>query len=54
MLKLHGGWHPVLRVVADRDPLPARFLLLGNVSPDLVKGVSESLGGGPQDGETAS
>jgi len=36
---------PVLRVLADRDPLPARFLLLGSVSPDLVKGVSESLAG---------
>jgi hypothetical protein len=36
---------PVLRVLADRDPLPARFLLLGSASPDLMKGVSESLAG---------
>ncbi|MBI4586311.1 MAG: ATP-binding protein [Planctomycetes bacterium] len=36
---------PVLRVLADRDPLPARFLLLGSASPDLVRGVSESLAG---------
>jgi len=36
---------PVLRVLADRDPLPARFLLLGSAAPDLVKGVSESLAG---------
>jgi uncharacterized protein len=36
---------PVLRVLADRDPLPARFLLLGSASPDLVKGVSDSLAG---------
>lgn len=36
---------PVLRVLADRVPLPARFLLLGSASPDLVHGVSESLAG---------
>jgi len=36
---------PVLRVLADRQPLPARFLLLGSASPDLVKGVAESLAG---------
>lgn len=36
---------PVLRVLADRKPLPARFLLLGNASPDLVRGASESLAG---------
>jgi uncharacterized protein len=36
---------PILRVLADRQPLPARFLLLGSASPDLLKGVSESLAG---------
>jgi predicted AAA+ superfamily ATPase len=36
---------PLLRVLADRKPLPARFLLLGSASPDLVRGVSESLAG---------
>lgn len=36
---------PFLRVLADRRPLPARFLLLGSASPDLVRGVSESLAG---------
>jgi hypothetical protein len=36
---------PVLRVLADRKPLPARFLLLGSASPDLVRGISESLAG---------
>ena len=36
---------PVLRVLADRQPPPARFLLLGSASPDLVRGVSESLAG---------
>lgn len=34
-----------LRVLADRRPLPARFLLLGSASPDLVAGASESLAG---------
>jgi predicted AAA+ superfamily ATPase len=36
---------PVLRVLADRRPAPARFLLLGSVSPELVRGASESLAG---------
>ena len=36
---------PVLRVLADRRPLPARFLLLGSASPNLVRGISESLAG---------
>ncbi len=36
---------PLLRVLADRDPLPSRFLILGSASPDLVRGVSESLAG---------
>lgn len=36
---------PILRVLADRQPLPARFLLLGSASPDLTSRVSESLAG---------
>ncbi|MBI3820441.1 MAG: ATP-binding protein [Planctomycetes bacterium] len=36
---------PVLRVLADRHPLPARFLLLGSASPELVSNISESLAG---------
>lgn len=36
---------PVLRVLADRKPTPARFLLLGSASPELVRGASESLAG---------
>ena len=36
---------PLLRVLADRKPLPARFLILGSASPELVRGVSESLAG---------
>lgn len=35
----------LLRVLADRRPLPSRFILLGNVSPDLVKGSSGTLAG---------
>lgn len=36
---------PLLRVLADRRPQPARFLILGSASPWLVRGVSESLAG---------
>jgi uncharacterized protein len=36
---------PVLRVLADRVDLPARFLILGSASPDLIQGASESLAG---------
>jgi len=36
---------PLLRVLLDRQPLPARFLLLGSASPDIVRGASESLAG---------
>ncbi|MDP3850357.1 MAG: ATP-binding protein [Luteolibacter sp.] len=35
----------LLRVLLDRDPVPASFLLLGSASPHLIKGVSESLAG---------
>jgi len=35
----------LLRVLADRRPLPARFLILGSASPGIVRGVSESLAG---------
>lgn len=36
---------PVLRVLADRRPLRARFLVLGSASPGLLKQSSESLAG---------
>lgn len=36
---------PLLRVLADRRPLPVRFLILGSASPDLVREASESLAG---------
>ncbi|MBI5409914.1 MAG: ATP-binding protein [Nitrospirae bacterium] len=36
---------PVLRVLTDRKPLPARFLILGSASPELMRQSSESLAG---------
>ena len=36
---------PILRVLADRSPLPARFLVLGSSSPVLSNQTSESLAG---------
>ena len=36
---------PVLRVLADREGKPARFLLLGSASPALLRASSESLAG---------
>ena len=39
------GLFALLRVLADRRPIPARFLILGSASPDLARGVSETLAG---------
>ncbi|MBM3145007.1 MAG: ATP-binding protein [Chloroflexi bacterium] len=36
---------PLLRVLCDRDPLPAHFLILGSASPNLLRASSESLAG---------
>ena len=36
---------PLLRVLADRKPLPAKFLILGSAGPRLLKQSSESLAG---------
>src|ERR1022692_1151341 len=36
---------PVLRVLADRKPLRARFLVLGSASPELLRQDSESPAG---------
>ena len=36
---------PILRVLSDRVPLPAKFLILGSASPELLRGASESLAG---------
>lgn len=39
------GLFEILRVLADRKPIPARFLILGSASPELLKQSSESLAG---------
>jgi len=36
---------PLLRVLADRPETPARFLILGSASPDLMRQSAESLAG---------
>lgn len=36
---------PVLRVLCDRTPLPARFLILSSASPDMLRQSSETLAG---------
>jgi predicted AAA+ superfamily ATPase len=36
---------PLLRVLLDRHPLPAKFLILGSASPELIRGTVESLAG---------
>ncbi|MFI5457902.1 MAG: ATP-binding protein [Isosphaerales bacterium] len=36
---------PQLRVLADRRPLPARFLILGSATPELLSQSSETLAG---------
>lgn len=36
---------PLLRVLADRKPLPARFLILGSASQELLRQSSETLAG---------
>ena len=36
---------PVLRVLLDRPEVPAKFLLTGSASPELIRGLSESLAG---------
>ncbi len=39
------GLFPLLRVLLDRKPLPAKFLILGSASPELLRQSSESLAG---------
>lgn len=36
---------PALRILADRPESPARSLILGSASPDLIRGASETLAG---------
>ena len=44
-IQRHPDLFPLLRVLADRRPLPARFLILGSTSPDLLRQSSETLAG---------
>jgi uncharacterized protein len=41
----HPELFPVLRVLADRRPVRARFLVLGSAAPELLRQASESLAG---------
>ncbi|HEX7185452.1 MAG TPA: ATP-binding protein [Thermoanaerobaculia bacterium] len=44
-IQLRPELFPVLRVLADRPGPPARFLVLGSASPELLRQSSESLAG---------
>lgn len=44
-VQLRPDLYPMLRVLADRKPLPLRFLLLGSASPELIQKSSETLAG---------
>lgn len=44
-VQLRPELFPVLRVLADRVPNPARFLILGSASGDLMRQSSESMAG---------
>ena len=41
----HPDLFPLLRVLADRRPLPARFLILGSATPELLRQSAETLAG---------
>jgi predicted AAA+ superfamily ATPase len=41
----HPDLFPILRVLLDRRPIRARFLVLGSASPDLLRQSSETLAG---------
>jgi predicted AAA+ superfamily ATPase len=44
-IQLRPDLLPILRVLADRPSTPARFLILGSASPNLIRNASESLAG---------
>lgn len=44
-VQLRHDLFPLIRVLADRKPMPARFLLLGSAAPELIRAASESLAG---------
>ena len=44
-IQLRPDIFPLLRVLADRAGIPARFLILGSAAPELLKHTSESMAG---------
>lgn len=44
-IQIRPDLFPLLRVLADRPGVPARFLLLGSAAPELLRNTSESLAG---------
>ena len=44
-VQLRPDLFPVIRVLADRSPLPAKFLILGSAAPQLLRQSSETLAG---------
>lgn len=44
-IQRRGDLFPVLRSMIDAERRPARFILLGSASPELIRGSSESLAG---------
>ena len=44
-IQLYPDLFPILRVLLDRTPLPAKFLILGSASPTLLQNSSETLAG---------
>lgn len=44
-IQIRPDLFPLLRVLADRDETPARFLILGSAAPELLRNTAESLAG---------
>src|SRR3989304_8189191 len=44
-IQLRPDIFPLLRVLADRPGLPARFLILGSAAPELLKAAAGTLAG---------
>jgi hypothetical protein len=44
-IQMRPDLFPLLRVLADRENVPARFLLLGSAAPELLRHTAETLAG---------
>lgn len=44
-IQLRPDLFPLLRVLADREGIPARFLILGSAAPELMRHTAETLAG---------